>query len=327
MKILVTGGAGFIGSHACKALKEAGHQPVVLDNLRTGHLWAVKYGPFEHGDILDTERVANVIKNYEIDAVMHFAALAYVGESITRPGTYYRTNVVGTLSLLDAMRLTGVDRIIFSSTCATFGNINHPISEVDEQKPINPYGASKLMIERVLKDYATAYGIGSVALRYFNAAGSDPDGQLGEVHEPETHLMPLALFAAAGMRDKLSVFGTDYDTPDGTCIRDYIHVCDLADAHVSALNVLEPSKFQAYNLGNGSGFSIKQVIDRVEAVVGRSVPWEPAARRPGDPPSLVANAAAAYARLGWYPKYTSLDDMIEHAWNFLTERRSRLSSQ
>ena len=321
MKILVTGGAGFIGSHACKVLKAAGHEPVVLDNLRTGHLWSVKFGPFEHGDILDTYRVAETMKRRGIDAVMHFAALAYVGESFAHPDIYYRTNVQGTLSLLDAMRLADVDKLIFSSTCATFGNIERKISEADTQKPINPYGASKLMIERVLQDYAAAYGIGSVALRYFNAAGSDPDGELGEIHEPETHLIPITLLVAAGMREKLSVFGTDYDTDDGTCIRDYIHVCDLADAHVAALDVLEPSVFKSFNLGNGNGFSVRQVINRVEAITGRPLAWESAQRRAGDPPFLVADATAAREVLGWVPKYPSLDDMISHAWGFLTDQR------
>lgn len=324
MKILVTGGAGFIGSHACKALAAAGHEPVVLDNLRTGHRWAVKYGPFEHGDILETDRVAGIMQEHQIEAVMHFAALAYVGESINHPDIYYRTNVGGSLSLLNAMRIAGVDKFIFSSTCATFGNIDHKISEADAQNPINPYGASKLMIERVLQDYASAYGIGSVALRYFNAAGSDPNGELGEIHEPETHLIPITLFVAAGMRDNLSVFGTDYDTEDGTCIRDYIHVCDLADAHVSAIEVLEPSVFKAFNLGNGNGFSVREVIDRVAAVTGRKVAWEAAPRRAGDPPSLVADASAAKAALEWSPKYPGLDDMISHAWKFLTESRAGL---
>ncbi len=324
MKILVTGGAGFIGSHACKALKAAGHEPVVLDNLRTGHRWAVRYGPFEHGDILETSRIAALMRKHEIEAVMHFAALAYVGESISQPDAYYQTNVVGTLSLLDAMRLAGVNRFIFSSTCATFGNVDHHISEADPQNPINPYGASKLMVERILRDYASAFGIASVALRYFNAAGSDPDGELGEIHDPETHLIPITLFVAGGMRDKLNVFGTDYDTPDGTCVRDYIHVCDLADAHAAALGVLEAGTFKAFNLGNGNGFSVRQVIDRAEAITGKPIAWEASPRREGDPPSLVADATAARAALGWHPRYPSLDDMIAHSWDFLTEHRARL---
>ncbi len=326
MKILVTGGAGFIGSHACKALKAAGHEPVVLDNLRTGHRWAVKYGTFEHGDILETSRVAGLMQKHEIEAVMHFAALAYVGESISHPDAYYQTNVVGTLSLLGAMRLAGVDRFIFSSTCATFGNVDHRISEADPQNPINPYGASKLMVERILCDYAAVFGIASVALRYFNAAGSDPDGELGEIHDPETHLIPITLFVAAGMRGKLNVFGTDYDTPDGTCVRDYIHVCDLADAHIAALGVLETGTFKAFNLGNGNGFSVRQVIDRAEAIAGKPITWEASPRREGDPPSLVADATAARAALGWNPRYPSLDDMIAHSWDFLTEHRAKLPS-
>lgn len=321
MKILVTGGAGFIGSHACKALKEAGHEPVVLDNLRTGHAWAVKYGPFEHCDILETARVASILKVHEIEAVMHFAALAYVGESIGHPEAYYRTNVAGTLSLLNAMLIADVRKIIFSSTCATFGNVDRKISEADTQNPVNPYGASKLMIERVLQDYALAYGIESVALRYFNAAGSDPEGELGEVHEPETHLIPITLFVAAGIREQLDVYGTDYDTEDGTCIRDYIHVCDLADAHVAAIDVLEPSQFKAFNLGNGNGFSVRQVIDRVEVVTGRKVAWKAAGRRVGDPPALVADASLAKSALKWNPKYSGLDDMISHAWSFFRDSR------
>jgi len=331
MKVLVTGGAGYIGSHSCQALAAAGHQPVVYDNLRTGHLWAVQHGPFEHGDILDGDRIFNVLRSHKIDAVMHFAALAYVGESLGQPDLYYRTNVTGTLSLLAAMRTAGTEKFVFSSTCATFGAIDHPIAEDDPQTPINPYGASKLMVERILQDYARAFGLGSISLRYFNAAGSDPEGRLGEVHWPETHLIPLALQTAAGLRPGIEVFGTDYLTPDGTCIRDYIHVCDLADAHVRALGAIEPAKAKAYNLGNGAGFSVRQVIDRVEAVTGRTVPWTAAPRRPGDPPRLIACADAAKADLGWAPNRPALDDMISHAWSFLTDpnsaSRNRQASQ
>ena len=324
MSILVTGGAGFIGSRTCKALAAAGHDPVVLDNLRTGHRWTVKYGPFEYGDINDTELLVSIIKRHRIEAVMHFAALAYVGESISNPDIYYGTNVCGTLSLLNAMRQSRIDNIVFSSTCATFGNIRHKITEHDVQKPINPYGASKLMVERILRDYSDAYGFGSVALRYFNAAGSDPDGELGELHEPETHLIPLTLFVAAGKTDKIQVFGTDYDTEDGSCVRDYIHVCDLADAHVAALDALQPGAFKAFNLGNGNGYSVRQVIERVEAVTGHKVVWETAPRRTGDPPSLVADATLACEVLGWNPRYASLDDMIAHSWSFFTQRRKVL---
>ncbi|MDO8801624.1 UDP-glucose 4-epimerase GalE [Phenylobacterium sp.] len=326
MKVLVTGGAGFIGSHVCKALAEAGHEPVVLDNLRTGHLWAARFGPFVHGDILEIERVAEALKTHRVDIVMHFAALAYVGESISEPDIYYRTNVIGSLSLLNAMRLAGVSRIVFSSTCATFGNVDRKIGDNEAQNPINPYGASKLMVERILRDYAAAYGIGSVALRYFNAAGCDPSGELGEVHDPETHLLPIALQVAAGTRSQLDVFGTDYPTPDGTCIRDYIHVCDLADAHVAALNVLETGAFKAFNLGNGNGFSVRQVIDRVEAVTGRKVVWQAAPRRLGDPPLLVADATAARVKLGWAPRFSSLDDMISHGWSFMNNQQSKLAA-
>lgn len=320
MKVLVTGGAGFIGSHACKALAGAGHEPIAFDNLRTGHAWAVRHGPLEQGDLLDMSRLTDVMSSHGIDAVMHFAALAYVGESITDPDIYYRGNVTGTISLLDAMRQAGVAKIVFSSSCATYGNIGHRITEADAQNPINPYGASKLMAERILRDYAAAFGIGCIALRYFNAAGSDPDGELGEVHDPETHLIPIALQVAQGQRPALQVFGTDYPTRDGTCVRDFIHVCDLADAHLAALDAIEPGQFRAFNLGNGNGFSVREVIDRVAAVTGREVPWTAAPRRPGDPPELVADAAAAASALNWNPRFPDLDDMISHAWRFLTLR-------
>jgi UDP-arabinose 4-epimerase len=322
MRVLVTGGAGFIGSHACKELARAGHDPVVVDNLRTGHAGSVKYGPFEYGDIRDTERLVQIMQMYKIEAVMHFAALAYVGESIEKPDIYYSNNVNGTLSLLNSMRLSGVSSIIFSSSCATYGNVNHLIRENEPQNPINPYGASKLMGERILLDYTKSFGIGSIVLRYFNAAGSDPDLDIGEIHEPETHLIPIVLQVAAGLRDEILVFGTDYDTLDGTCVRDYIHVSDLANAHTRALDIVTPGVFKAFNLGNGSGFSVLDVIKRAEVVTGRSVNWKVAPRRPGDPPSLVADASMAREHLGWAPRFHKLDDMIAHAWNFMMAREN-----
>lgn len=266
--ILVTGGAGHIGSHACKAIATAGYTPVSFDNLVYGHPWAVRWGPLEIGNIADRTRLDEVIEKYQPAAVMHFAAHAYVGESVQDPGKYYCNNVAGTLTLLEAMRDHGIDKLIFSSTCATYGVPNDvPIREDHSQQPINPYGASKLMIERMLQDFEVAHGLRSISLRYFNAAGADPGGEIGEAHDPETHLIPLVLDAAAGKRPAITVFSDDYDTPDGTCIRDYIHVSDLADAHVLALKALEAgAKTTACNLGNGQGFSVRQVIDSAARV-------------------------------------------------------------
>jgi UDP-arabinose 4-epimerase len=321
MKVLVTGGAGYIGSHACKALARAGHVPVVYDNLRSGHRWAVKYGPFEHGDILDGDRLQAVLRDHQIEAVMHFAALAYVGESVTKPDIYYRTNVVGTLSLLNAMHATGVGRLVFSSSCATYGNRDTDISETDSQAPINPYGRSKLMGEQMLGDFVAAYGLGAVIFRYFNAAGSDPEGELGEEHDPETHLIPLVLEVAAGEREAVSIFGTDYDTPDGTCIRDYVHVTDLADAHIRALDAIRPGQQRAYNLGAGRGYSVQQVIEAAKQVTGRPIASRAAPRRAGDPPSLVATGSLARSELGWVPGHSDLQTMIETAWHWKTTHR------
>lgn len=316
--IIVTGGAGYIGSHACKTLARAGYTPVSFDNLVNGHPWAVRWGPLETGDIADRARLDEVIEKYQPAAVMHFAAYAYVGESVQDPGKYYRNNVAGTLTLLEAMRDHGIDKMIFSSTCATYGIPNRvPIPEGHPQHPINPYGASKLMIERMLQDFEVAHGLRSISLRYFNAAGADPEGEIGEAHDPETHLIPLVLDAAAGKRPAITVFGGDYDTPDGTCIRDYIHVSDLADAHVLALKALEAgAKTTPYNLGNGQGFSVREVIDSAARVTGRQVPFTVGPRRAGDPAALVGDATRAMQELGWRPQLHDIDTMIDTAWQW-----------
>lgn len=314
--ILVTGGAGYIGSHACKALDAAGYRPVVVDNLAYGHEWAVQWGPLEHGDIADQKWLNTVIERHKPDAVIHFAAFAYVGESVTNPGKYYRNNVAGTIVLLEAMRDHAISRIIFSSTCATYGIPKVlPIAETTPQQPINPYGASKLMVERILSDFETAHATQWIALRYFNAAGADPAGTIGEAHNPETHLIPLTLDAATGRRGALSVFGSDYDTRDGTCVRDYIHVTDLAHAHVLALKALERgTSSQAINLGNGAGFTVKEVIAAVERVTGLRVPHTLCPRRAGDPPALISASTVAREILGWIPQYPDLDRIIADAW-------------
>jgi len=314
--ILVTGGAGYIGSHTCKALSRAGFTPITYDNLVFGHEWAVKWGPLERGDILDTTRLSQVIATYKPAAVIHFAALAYVGESVQNPAKYYRNNVVGTVNLLDAMRQNGVNKIVFSSTCATYGIPDRiPITEDALQRPINPYGRSKLMIEQILTDYGCAYDLKSISLRYFNAAGADPDGELGECHDPETHLIPLVLEAAAGRRPDVTVHGNDYETPDGTCIRDYIHVSDLAEVHVHAMTSLGQRKLErAYNLGTGKGHSVKEVIDAARRVTGRDFTVLNGPCRPGDPAFLVADATLANRDLGWLTRYTTIADMIETAW-------------
>ncbi len=314
--VLVTGGAGYIGSHACKALARAGYTPVAYDNLVYGHEWAVKWGPFEKGDILDGARLGEVVGKYRPAAVMHFAAYAYVGESVADPGKYYRNNVVGTLSLLDTMRAHGVDQFVFSSSCATYGIPETvPISEDAPQRPISPYGASKLMVEQILSDYGAAYGLKSVALRYFNAAGADPDGETGEDHNPETHLIPLVLDAAAGARDGVTILGDDYATPDGTCIRDYIHVSDIAEAHVLALKGLAGGKLRkAYNLGTGVGISVSEVIEAACRVTRRNIPLVRGPRRSGDPAALWADASRIRSEMGWAPRQSSIDELIRTAW-------------
>lgn len=316
---MVTGGAGYIGSHACKALAQAGYLPIAFDNLVFGHEWAVKWGPLERGDILDHARLDQVFRTYRPRAVMHFAAFAYVGESVRDPAKYYRNNVMGSLTLLDTMRKHGVEQIIFSSTCATYGiPAAVPIGDSHPQIPINPYGTSKLTVERMLADFDTAYGLRSVSLRYFNAAGADPHGEIGEDHDPETHLIPLVLEAASGRRPSVTVFGTDYETPDGTCIRDYIHVSDLADAHVLALNALQ-SGFNStgLNLGTGCGFSVLEVIQAARDVTGRQISMVVGPRRPGDPPTLIADPTRAQRELGWKPRYDKLRPMIATSWDWM----------
>lgn len=321
--VLVTGGAGYIGSHACKALSRHGFTPVCYDNLSRGHARAVQWGPLEQGDLLDSARLEDVLRRYQPCAVMHFAALAYVGESVDQPALYYRNNVAGSLSLLQAVQAVGIRAFIFSSTCATYGTPRQvPLTEDHPQQPINPYGASKLMIERMLQDFSHAYGLRSVSLRYFNAAGADPDGDTGECHDPETHLIPLALAAAAGDLPQLQIYGDDYETPDGTCIRDYIHVSDLAEAHVLACEyLLGDGGTTALNLGNETGFSVRDIVQRVEQVTGRPVPARVAPRRPGDPPSLIADSSRIKQVLGWKPRHSDMDSILATAWQWYNKTR------
>jgi UDP-arabinose 4-epimerase len=314
--VLVTGGAGYIGSHACKALAGAGHLPIAFDNLISGHAWAVKWGPLECGDILDRADLDRTIAKYRPNAVMHFAAFACVGESVADPGKYYRNNVAGSLTLLETMRDHNINELVFSSTCATYGIPETlPIREDAPQRPVNPYGASKLMIERMLRDFGAAHGFRSIALRYFNAAGADPDNEIGEEHDPETHLIPLVLDAASGRRKNVTVLGSNYETPDGTCIRDYVHVSDLAAAHVKALEALGGGAASgAYNLGNGNGFSVREVIKIATHVTGLDIPTVIGARRSGDPAVLVSDASRARDELGWQPQVTDLARIIGTAW-------------
>ncbi|WP_372604240.1 UDP-glucose 4-epimerase GalE [Actibacterium sp.] len=312
--VLVTGGAGYIGSHACKALARAGFQPVVYDNLSRGHADAVKWGPLVIGDLGDTDLLCQTMRDHDISAVMHFAAFAYVQESVEKPGLYYDNNVGGMLSLLAAMRRQGLDKIVFSSSCATYGTpAQQPIAETTPQVPINPYGRTKLICEWMLRDAALAGGMRHVALRYFNAAGADPEGELGERHDPETHVIPLALLAAAGGAP-LQIYGIDYPTPDGTCIRDYIHVDDLARAHVLALRyLLDGGDSVTLNLGAGLGYSVIEVVDAVERVTGRGVAQSFAPRRPGDAAELRADPSKAAQVLGFRARYTDLDEIVAHA--------------
>jgi UDP-glucose 4-epimerase len=325
--VLVTGGAGYIGSHTVLALKNAGYDVIILDNLVYGHRDLVEnilQVELVVGDTGDRPMLDNLFQSRNIAAVMHFSAYAYVGESVTDPAKYYRNNVVGTLTLLEAMLAASVNKFVFSSTCATYGVPNVvPIPEDHPQNPINPYGATKLMVERILSDFDVAYNFKSVRFRYFNAAGADPNGLLGEDHNPETHLIPLVLQTALGNRDSISIFGTDYPTPDGTCIRDYIHVNDLATAHVLGLEyLLKGGDSEVFNLGNGNGFSVREVIEAAKEVTGREIPILECDRRAGDPPALTGSGEKATKILGWQPQYPSLKDIVNHAWEWHQKRHS-----
>jgi UDP-glucose 4-epimerase len=322
--ILVVGGAGYIGSHAVLALQQSGYNVVVLDNLVYGHRDFMETLQVEliEGDMNDRPLLDQLFATHDIAAVMHFAAYAYVGESVTEPAKYYRNNVVATLTLLEAMLAAGIKQFVFSSTCATYGVPKTvPIPEDHPQSPINPYGMTKLMVEKILADFDRAYGLKSVCFRYFNAAGADPEGRLGEDHNPETHLIPLVLQTALGKRESISVFGTDYPTEDGTCIRDYIHVTDLATAHVLGLEyLLKGGDSDFFNLGNGSGFSVKQVIEAGRQVTGREIKAVELERRPGDPPALIGSSEKARTILGWQPQYPGINEIIQHAWNWHQKR-------
>ena len=316
MKILVVGGAGYIGSHMVQMLGRQGCEVTTLDNLSSGHRDAVLNGRFVHGDIADTALLTGLFAHGRFDAVMHFASFIQVGESVAQPARYYRNNVSNTLNLLEVMQAFEVRRFIFSSTAATFGEpLYTPIDEVHPQRPVNPYGRTKLMVEQALADLDTAWGLRSVSLRYFNAAGACPQGRLGERHDPETHLIPLVLQAASGRRPHIGVFGRDYDTPDGTCIRDYIHIEDLCQAHALALqHLMQGGASQAFNLGNGAGFSVQQVIDTARDVTGRDIRVVDGPRRAGDPSVLVADSRRARQHLGWTPAYPDLRTIVAHAW-------------
>ena len=315
MKVLVTGGAGYIGSHVLRALRSAGHDCVAYDNLSAGHAAAVGEAELIQADIHDTDALATALRAGGIEAVIHLAAFIEAGESVHSPEKYFRNNTVGGLALLEAMLSAGVGKIVFSSTAAVYGQPERvPVEETDPTEPINPYGASKLCVEFMLRAFAEAHGLAAVSLRYFNVAGADPAGDIGEDHRPETHLIPLVLQVALGRRECVKIFGEDYDTPDGTCIRDYIHVMDLAAAHVLALQAAEAGRMKVFNLGNGSGFSVREVIETARVVTGHPIPAEPAPRRVGDPPRLVASCRRAEAELGWRRQYPELKTIIAHAW-------------
>ncbi|MGV8143319.1 MAG: UDP-glucose 4-epimerase GalE [Methanothermobacter sp.] len=316
--ILIVGGAGYIGSHINKELNHQGYETIIFDNLSFGHPEFVKWGNFQEGDLGNIEEIRKLFKEYTIDAVMHFAAFTYVGESVKNPQKYYLNNLRNTLNLLQVMLEEDVKYFVFSSTCATYGTPEEiPITENHPQNPINPYGKGKLMVEQILADYSRAYGLKYASLRYFNAAGADPEAEIGESHQPETHLIPLILDVAMDKKEKIQVYGTDYATPDGTCIRDYIHVMDLADAHIKALKYLkEGGKSDVFNLGNGQGFSVREVIETSQKVTGKTIKVEEVERREGDPPVLVGSSSKAQEILNWHPRYDDLAVIIETAWKW-----------
>ena len=317
-KVLIIGGAGYIGSHMCKYLANHGYTPVVLDNLIYGHREAVKWGPFIEGSMADAPLLKQIFSEHEIAAVMHFAAFCYVGESVTEPAKYYQNNVAATLTLLQTMVEQRVNNFIFSSSCATYGEpVEIPMTEDHPKNPINPYGRTKLMVEQILEDFREAYGLKSTSLRYFNAAWADPEGELGEDHRPDTHLIPLVLQTALRQREAINIFGDDYPTKDGTCIRDYIHIEDLSQAHLLALEKLfkgEPG--DQYNLGNGDGHSVKEVIETAREVTGKTIPAQVTERRAGDPAVLISSSEKAFKELGWKPQYPDLNDIIATAWRW-----------
>lgn len=320
--VLVVGGAGYVGSHTCKALKQNGYEPVVLDNLSTGHRWAVKWGPLVVGDLIHSQDIHNVLDRYAPIAVIHFAAFAYVGESVQHPDKYYHNNVVATLNLIEAIRQHDINRFVFSSSCATYGIPKRlPITERTPQNPVNPYGRTKLIVEQILSDYDRAYGLKSACLRYFNAAGADLDGEVGECHDPETHLIPCVLDVAAGKMSHFDIYGNDYDTPDGTCVRDFVHVWDLAEAHCLALDhLLKNDQSLQVNLGSEKGFSVSEVVSMAEEISGKSIPTRVKARREGDPPMLVADAKKAQDILGWHTDHADLRRCIGSAWKWMQNK-------
>ncbi len=322
MHILVCGGAGYIGSHMVKMLDQQGCKVTVLDNFSTGNRWAVKWGHLLEADLLDRDSLTSAFAQNDFTAVMHFSARSLVGESVAQPSLYYRNNVTGSINLLEAMQSAGVSRFVFSSTAATFGNPQADcIAESHPQQPINPYGHTKLMVEQLLRDFYSAYGLNSVSLRYFNAAGADPEAEIGEAHQPETHLIPNVLKGASGEK-RLKIFGDDYPTADGTCVRDYIHIHDLCRAHLLALKYLDTHQGAfGFNLGNGQGFSIMEILQAAEKVTGKTIPYDLEPRRAGDPPVLIADSSLAREELDWCPEYTSIEDIIESAWNWERTRK------